>query len=100
MAESRIMSKVTRDLEVKVPEDVARLYGIKPGDEIEWQPEGDGIRLVLSSNEKRLTVEERLKLFDESVRRQREREQRRGPVEPAEERDWTREELYDRGYPD
>ncbi|HYO14298.1 MAG TPA: AbrB/MazE/SpoVT family DNA-binding domain-containing protein [Thermoanaerobaculia bacterium] len=91
---------MTRDLEVKVPEDIARLYRIKPGDEIEWQPDGDGIRLILSSPEEQLSVEERLKLFDESTRRQRAREQRLGPVEPTEDRGWTREELYDRGCPD
>lgn len=100
MAESRIMSKVTSDLDVKVPEDIARLYRIKPGDEIEWQPDGDGVRLILSSSEEQLSVEERLKLFDESTRRQRAREQRRGPLEPAEDRGWTREELYDRGISD
>jgi antitoxin component of MazEF toxin-antitoxin module len=94
------MSKVTSALDVKVPEDIVQLYRIKPGDEIEWQPDGDGIRLILSSSEEQLSVEERLKLFDESTRRQRAREQRQGPVEPAQERDWTREELYDRGCPD
>jgi antitoxin component of MazEF toxin-antitoxin module len=94
------MSKVTNDLELKVPADIATRYGIKPGDEIEWQPEQDGILLVLSSPESRLSVEDRLNLFDESTRRQRLREQRRGPGEPAQDRGWTREELYDRGFPD
>lgn len=100
MAQSRIMSKVTSGLALKVPQDIVQRFRIEPGDEIEWHPDGDGIRLVLSSPEKRLTSAERLELFDESVRRQRAREQRLGPVEPAEDRGWTREELYDRGDPD
>lgn len=100
MAESRIMSRVTRDLEVKVPKDIVQQFGIKPGDEIEWHPEGDEIRLTLSSPEKRLSVEERLAIFEESIRLQRVREQKLGSVEPAEDRGWTRDELYDRGSSD
>jgi len=50
-----------------------------------------------SDPEKRHTVEERLAIFEESIRLQRAREQKLGPIEPAEDRGWTREELYDRG---
>ena len=100
MAESRIMSKVTSSLEVRLPEEIVRQFGIKPGDELEWLPEGDEIRLILSSPENRLSVEERLAVFEESIRLQRAREQKLGPIEPAEDRGWTREELYNRGSSD
>src|SRR5215212_3150655 len=44
-----------------------------------------------SDPEKPLTVEERLAIFEESIRLQRAREQKLGPIEPAEDRGWTRE---------
>jgi hypothetical protein len=44
-------------------------------------------------------VEERLRLFDEAMHRQREREKAR-PLEEEADRGWTREDLYRRGRAD
>ena len=88
------MAKVTSKLQVTVPKALADQYGIRPGDEIEWQPAGDAIRLV-PSRSPRPDVQERLRLFEAATARQRERERLR-PLPPEPERGWTREDLYDR----
>lgn len=96
------MSKVTSKLQVTIPKAIAEQYGIKPGDEIEFQPAGDVIRVVPPKGRRlpRLSVEERLRLFDEATARQREREKdMKLPAEPPAERDWKREDLYERGKP-
>ena len=94
------MAKVTSKLQVTIPKVIAEQYGIEPGDEIDFQPAGSAIRIVPPKGAKaaRLTLEERLRLFDEATARQREREkQMRLPAEPQTEKDWTREDLYTRG---
>jgi AbrB family looped-hinge helix DNA binding protein len=100
------VGKVTSKLQVTVPKAIADRYGIRPGDEIEWLPAGDGIRVVPRRRARRAVratedVERsrRLRLFDQATARQQAREQPapRQPVPP--DRGWTREDLYDRGGP-
>ena len=96
------MAKVTSKLQVTIPKHIADEYGIAPGDEIEFVPAGDSIRVILPRQRPRslLSLEERLRLFDESTARQREREKHMVlPKEPPAERDWKREDLYTRGKP-
>ena len=96
------MSKVTSKLQVTIPKAIADQYGIKPGDEIEFQAAGESIRVVTPKGRKksRLSVEERLRLFDAAMERQRQREKHmKLPAEPPAERDWRREDLYTRGKP-
>ena len=96
------MSKVTSKLQVTIPKAIADKYGIKPGDEIEFQAAGDLIRIIPPGGrgKARLSLEERIRLFDEATARQREREKHmKLPAEPPKERDWKREDLYDRGKP-
>jgi AbrB family looped-hinge helix DNA binding protein len=108
------MSKVTSKLQVTVPKVIADQYGIRPGDELEWLAAGDAIRVVPAgrngAEENTLSVEERLHLFDEATKRQRQRQARRTkrkaeltqepPWKPHEiERGWRREDLYTRGFP-
>ena len=96
------MAKVTSKLQVTIPKHIADEYGIAPGDEIDFVPAGDSIRVVLPRQRPRslLSLEERLRLFDESTARQREREKHMVlPKEPPAERDWKREDLYTRGKP-
>jgi AbrB family looped-hinge helix DNA binding protein len=103
------MPKVTSKLQLTVPKAIANQYGIRPGDELEWIPAGDSIRVELmrskAKNGMRLSPEERLELFDEGTKRRRKREQAllKGNLRPEAEtsgRGWTREELYgDRGLP-
>jgi AbrB family looped-hinge helix DNA binding protein len=95
------MAKVTSKLQVTVPKAIANRFGIRPGDEIEFLPGDDSLRILLSPDKVPHQVEDRLRLFDQATRRQREREERLGRVEAsATDRGWTREELYDRGRAD
>lgn len=95
------MSKVTSKRQVTIPKAVAERYGIGSGDEVEFEPAGEVIRLIPSAGQQPgLSLEERLRLFDRATERQREREIRRNAraaEEPTTGRGWTREELYERG---
>lgn len=104
------MAKVTSKLQLTVPKAIADQYGIRPGDELDWMPAGDTIRVVPRRSQHRarrpLSTEERLKLFDQATERQRKREAHpeeipevvERPWKPHEiERGWRREDLYDRG---
>ena len=108
------MSKVTSKLQLTVPKAIADQYGIRPGDELDWLPAGDAIRVAPPGHSGRgqetLSVQERLRLFDEATERQRQREARRTKRKPARakeppwkpheiERGWRREDLYTRGLP-
>lgn len=96
------MAKVTSKLQVTIPKRIAEQYGIKPGDEVEFVPAGDVIR-VLPPRQRlrsRLSPEERLRLFDAATARQREREKHmKLPDTAPAERGWKREDLYTRGKP-
>jgi len=96
------MTKVTSKLQITIPKAIADRYGIEPGDEIELEPAGSVIRVVPPGRRggARLAVEERLRLFDQETRRQRQRESAMDltPSSP-DSRDWKREDLYDRGEP-
>lgn len=96
------MAKVTSKLQLTIPKRIAEQYGIRPGDEIELVPAGEIIRMVPSGRRARpeLSLEERLRLFDEAAARQTQRELRMPkPSGPPADRGWTRDELYDRGKP-
>ncbi|MGK7294208.1 MAG: AbrB/MazE/SpoVT family DNA-binding domain-containing protein [Candidatus Wenzhouxiangella sp. M2_3B_020] len=97
------MAKVTSKLQVTLPKRVAERHGIRPGDDIEFQSAGDVIRIVTAKqrNADRLSVAERLRLFDEATARQERRTAERPPTtEGSTGRDWTREDLYRRGSTD
>lgn len=94
------MAKVTSKLQVTVPKVIAVRYGIRPGDDIEWIPSGDGIRVKKVAEPPRTSdtseIARRLELFDLATKRQRERgESRPRPAGGA--RGWRREDVYDRG---
>jgi len=93
------MAKVTSKLQVTIPKAVAERYGIRPGDNIEWQPAGAVIRVIPPGRQQGpVEVAERLRLFAEASARQREREIHLPlPSEPLGDRGWQREELYRRG---
>jgi AbrB family looped-hinge helix DNA binding protein len=106
------MSKVTSKLQLTVPKKIADQYGIRPGDELEWIPAGDSIRVELVRRKvktgQELTREERLALFDANMARidNLQTKQLREAINndlqiTRENRGWTREELYDdeRGLP-
>ncbi len=97
------MAKVTKDLQVTIPKDIADAYGITPGTDVEFVPAGDTIQLIPQGRRMSvptLSVEERLRLFDESRERQRLREKELNiPAEAPADRGWRREDLYTRGKP-
>ena len=93
------MSKVTSKLQVTIPKKLAERHRIQPGDEIQWVSAGEGIRIEIGPPVQRLSTQERLKLFDESVKRQKRRQAgKRYPRNPT-DRGWKREDLYERGRP-
>jgi AbrB family looped-hinge helix DNA binding protein len=95
------MSKVTSKRQVTIPKEVATRYRIEAGDEIEWIPAGNEIRVIPPgiAPAGRLDVSARLAAFDRATRRRDERA--RGTAAEATDessrRGWTREELHDRG---
>jgi bifunctional DNA-binding transcriptional regulator/antitoxin component of YhaV-PrlF toxin-antitoxin module len=98
------MARVTSKLQVTIPKALAQRYGIEPGQEIEWLPAGDAIRVVPgAATERTVDRRRRLELFDRATGRQREREREReharsvGEVDTTEpvDRGWRREDLYD-----
>jgi AbrB family looped-hinge helix DNA binding protein len=90
------MAKVTSKFQVTVPKNVADRYGIRRGDEIEWIPAGDAIRVVPARTQTPAAdPAARVRLFDQATERHRRRPSAR--KRPAGGRGWTREDLYGRG---
>jgi AbrB family looped-hinge helix DNA binding protein len=90
------MAKVTSKFQVTVPKAIADRYSIRPGDEIEWIPAGDVIR-VFPTRTKAPSDDpaQRVLLFDQATERHRRRPDPR--KHPLRDRGWTREDLYGRG---
>lgn len=92
------MSKVTSKLQVTIPKAIAERFSIAPGDEVEWEPATDAVRVVpVKSRRRRVDTAARLRLFDAASKRQRIRDAAQQSVAPTHDRGWTREELYERG---
>lgn len=91
---------MTSKLQVTLPKAVAKQYGIEPGDEIEFQPAGGQI-LILKRQEQQgaPSIEEQLLLFDNATARIEAAGKSYESITPK-GRDWTREDLYERGIPD
>jgi AbrB family looped-hinge helix DNA binding protein len=91
------VSKVTSKLQVTIPKALAERYGIRPGDEIDWLPAGEAIRVLPARRAPALTVEERLRSFDEETRRLAQLQRDWPSDDSPKSRGWKREELYERG---
>jgi len=91
------MAKVTSKLQVTVPKAIADQYGIRPGDDIDWVPAGDAIRVIpVGLPEPPDDRELRLRLFDQATERHR-RRTKAVKARTAGDRGWSREDLYSRG---
>ena len=90
---------MTSKYQVTIPKAIAARYGIKPGQEIEWLPAGEAIRVVPHPDRSRQPDRNRrLDLFDRATERQRVRQAAAEKTSwPAADRGWRREELYERG---
>ncbi|HMB82680.1 MAG TPA: AbrB/MazE/SpoVT family DNA-binding domain-containing protein [Terriglobales bacterium] len=99
------MAKVTSKLQLTLPKAIADQYKIRPGDNLDWLPAGEAIRVVkrdAAEAAEPATVKERLQLFDQATARQRKRQagsgkRRSAASSQSQSRGWTREELYERG---
>jgi bifunctional DNA-binding transcriptional regulator/antitoxin component of YhaV-PrlF toxin-antitoxin module len=105
------MAKVTSKLQLTLPKAIADRYQIRPGDDLDWLPAGEAIRVIKRDTTKKaepVTLKQRLQLFDQATARQRKRQVASGKGRQAaysrtsrigspSGRGWTREELYDRG---
>ncbi|MDZ7769075.1 MAG: AbrB/MazE/SpoVT family DNA-binding domain-containing protein [Woeseiaceae bacterium] len=67
------MAKVTSKLQITIPKRLAEQYGLAPGDEIEFLPAGDSVRLVPARSRARqqLSPDERLRLLGRRDQRAR-----------------------------
>jgi AbrB family looped-hinge helix DNA binding protein len=92
------MARVTSKLQVTIPKVVADRYGIEPGQEIEFLPAGEAIRVIPhAAQESQSDRERRLGLFDRATERQRVRQREWKRRSRAAERGWRRDDLYGRG---
>ncbi len=91
------MAKVTSKLQLTIPTAIAKRYGIRPGDRLDWNAAGEAIRVTRAGERTRPNdVASRLRLFDQATERQRRRQARRRKENPPRGRGWTREALYER----
>lgn len=91
---------MTRKLQITIPKAVADRFRIRPGDDLQWNAEGESLRVVVGHEALApVDARERLRLFDEATERQirRQRSHPSGVSQAAPDRGWTREDLYDRG---
>ena len=93
------MTRVTGKFQITLPKRLVDAFGIRVGDEVELIASGEAIAIVPAGAAKpRLSPEDRLRLFDEATRRQREREPL-ATSDAAEDQGWSRDDLYDRARP-
>ena len=90
------MSKVTSKYQVSIPRLLAERIGIRVGDELAWEDAAGTLRARVATRAKaRMTLRERLRLFDTATSRQVERE-RKLRLPRGKGRGWKREDLYTR----
>ena len=90
------MAKITSKYQVTLPKAIAQQYGIRPGDEIDWAPAGDVIRVIPSARQAQPeTRESQLRLFDQATERHHRRSSPKARRTGG--RGWRREDLYGRG---
>ncbi len=94
------MPKVTSKRQVTVPKAVAERFGIRPGDEIQWEAAGSVIHVIPPHVRRRgSSPEDRLQAFDQATARQRRRQGKPSRAVAVKGRGWRREDLYPRAQP-
>lgn len=95
---------MTSKLQLTVPKAIADQYGICPGDELQWVPAGEVIRVIPANSPQQpnrsLTISDRLALFDQATERQQRRATAPAKRVKTADRGWKREDLYHRGSSD
>ena len=90
------MSKVTSKYQVSIPKALAEKIGIRVGDELAWEDAAGSLRArVAAASKARLSVDEKLRVFDAASARQLVRERKRR-LQRRKGRGWTRDDLYTR----
>jgi len=90
------MAKVTSKYQVTVPRKIADAYRIRPGDNIDWIPAGEVIRVIPPGKQAASESRElQLRLFDQATERHRKDSLAR--TKQPRGRGWKREDLYRRG---
>ncbi len=93
------MTRVTGKFQITLPKRLVDAYGIRVGDEVELRAAGEAIEIVPARTLKPpVSLEQRLRNFDEATRRQQARNQAAG-ASNTQDRGWTRDEIYTRGRP-
>lgn len=90
------MSKVSSKYQVSIPRALAERIGIRIGDELAWEDAAGTLRArVATATKMRMTLKERLRLFDAATARQADRDRKRR-LPRGKGRGWKREDLYTR----
>ncbi len=90
------MSKVTSKYQVSIPKALAERIGIRVGDELAWEDAAGTLRARVATAPKgRMSVPERLRLFDAATARQVRRDKQR-KLPRGKGRGRVREDLYTR----
>jgi len=98
------VGKVTSKLQLTVPKAIADQFGIRPGDDLQWLPAGEVIRIIPRRKQSAAltpSLEDRVELFDQATLRQQQREAlrpKRAQSSRRRSRGWKREDLYRRGH--
>jgi AbrB family looped-hinge helix DNA binding protein len=94
------MTRVTGKFQITLPKRLVDAFGIRVGDEVDLIASGEAISIVPAGAARpRLSPEERLRLFDEGTRRQRERKPLSTSDASDDDRGWSRDDLYSRARP-
>lgn len=95
-----LMARVTGKFQITLPKRLVDSYGIRVGDDVEIVAAGESIAIVPARTlPPLLSLEERLRQFDQATRRQEARQSGQPRAAAATDRGWSREELYTRGWP-
>lgn len=91
------MAKVTSKYQVTLPKRIAETYRIRPGDDIDWMPAGEAIRVIPRGKQAApQSRESQLRSFDQATERHRQRASA-SAAGRSRDRGWNREDLCGRG---